>query len=133
MSEGDVTSIAISSIVSTNDDSTPLLPIKLAGRFMPGRDGSPAHSSSVIRAITVGRKLRDGSRLRLQALRSGGAWLTRRTWIEQYLRAVADDRINAVTAKMGDEAARSTTANRSESDRRKAADAAMRELADLGV
>jgi hypothetical protein len=56
-----------------------------AGRIL-GTDRSPAHLSTVLRAVTKGTKLPAGERVRLEAIRSAGRWVTSREAVERYVR-----------------------------------------------
>lgn len=54
-----------------------LIPLKEAARLLPpGRGGRPCHFSTVWRWITTGAKARDGTMVRLEAVRRPGIWLT---------------------------------------------------------
>jgi len=49
-----------------------------------GTDGCPTHLSTVLRAITKGLKSATGERIRLEALRVGGRWITSREAVERF-------------------------------------------------
>ena len=49
------------------------------------------HPSVVNRWMTKGTKLSSGERLRLEAVRTPGGWLTRREWLDAYLKALTED------------------------------------------
>ena len=58
-----------------------------------GRDGKPPHVSTLIRWATRGTRLRDGSRLRLRAVRTPGGWRSRADWVQNFLDSVTSDRL----------------------------------------
>lgn len=47
-----------------------------ASRLPPGRSGKPVHFSCVLRWVTNGICGPDGQRIKLEAVRVGGRWLT---------------------------------------------------------
>lgn len=116
-------------------DQDPLLTARQATPLMPGQGGKPCHVSSVIRQIVDGHKLRDGSRLRLRAIRGSGGWLLRRSWLAEYWQAITDDRLgNPVRVPATDpDRVQAELAPRSPSERRAAADAAVARCEALGV
>jgi hypothetical protein len=105
-------------------------PIACLAHLMPNRRGKPAQNALMIRQITSGVKLRDGSRLRLQAVRGPGGWLSRRSWVMGFLETLTRDRMAAIDARISGTAP-APSGQRSESERRKAADTAMAEIAQL--
>jgi hypothetical protein len=50
------------------------------------------HPSAVIRWMTKGTLLSDGSRLRLQHIKLPGSYRIRQQWVDDYLAALASDR-----------------------------------------
>jgi hypothetical protein len=62
-------------------------PADAARRLPPFRRGRPVHPSCVLRWIADGIRLRDGSRLRLAAVRIGARWLTSVEALERFVRA----------------------------------------------
>jgi hypothetical protein len=67
-------------------------PISLqeATRSLPpaGRRGGPMHISCLLRWITQGAKAPDGSRVRLEAIRMGGRWITSRQALQRFAEAL---------------------------------------------
>jgi hypothetical protein len=53
--------------------------------FPPYRESRPVNPSTVFRWIMYGVHLRDGTRLRLEACRVGGRWLTSREAIKRFI------------------------------------------------
>jgi hypothetical protein len=56
-----------------------------ARRFPPFRENKPIAPSTVFRWILDGVRLPDGSRVRLEAVRCGGRWLTSGPAIERFI------------------------------------------------
>jgi hypothetical protein len=56
-----------------------------ARRFPSYRGSRPVNCSTIFRWITSGVRLRDGTRLRLEAARVGGRWLTSGAAIERFI------------------------------------------------
>jgi hypothetical protein len=56
-----------------------------ARRFPPFRESKPVAPSTIFRWIAVGVRLPDGTRLRLEAVRLGGRWLTSGPAIERFI------------------------------------------------
>jgi Protein of unknown function (DUF1580) len=50
-----------------------------------GTDGRPTHLSTALRAITRGVKSTTGARVKLEALRVGGRWVTSREAVERFI------------------------------------------------
>src|SRR5262249_12923326 len=50
-----------------------------------GPDGRPTHLSTALRAITKGVKTTTGERVKLEALRVGGRWITSREAVERFI------------------------------------------------
>jgi hypothetical protein len=60
---------------------------QVARRFPPYRGDRPGSPSTVWRWIVVGVRLADGSRLRLEAVRLSGRWLTSEPALARFIRA----------------------------------------------
>jgi hypothetical protein len=88
-----------------------------ARRFPPFREGKPCAPSTIFRWITAGVRLPDGRRVRLEAVRLGGRWLTSTQAIERFI-ARQTPRIDTDP----------TLAPRTSSHRQRAAERAGREL-----
>src|SRR5262249_39567935 len=56
-----------------------------ARRFPPYRASKPVAPSTIFRWIAEGVRLRDGRRLRLEAVRLGGRWLTSELAIQRFI------------------------------------------------
>src|SRR5262249_41088211 len=94
-----------------------------ARRFPPYRQDRPVSSSTVWRWISAGVKLPDGRRVRLDAVRLSGRWLTSVEAIERF--------VAAQTPRL-DEAA-GTPAPRNPRQRCRASEAAAEQLEKLGI
>jgi hypothetical protein len=95
-----------------------------AARLFPAyRQSRPVNPSTVYRWITEGVHLADGSRLRLEAVRLGGRWLTSVQAIERF--------ITGQTPQFPDAAPKPRT--RTAKQQAKAAERAGRELAEMGA
>ena len=117
-------------IITHIRDFDPLRPVALHAHLLPGNSGKPSHVSRLIRLITFGVKLRDGSRLRLQAMRGPGGWLSRRCWVMEFIEKITADRMSAIDARIGG-AQWAPRGQRTEADRRRAADQAMQAIREL--
>ena len=53
------------------------------------------HPSAIIRWMTRGTLLRNGTRLRLQHIKLPGSYRIKRQWLDEYLEALATDRQGA--------------------------------------
>jgi hypothetical protein len=93
-----------------------------AAIFPPYRGEKRVNPSTIYRWIAEGVELPDGSRLRLEARRAGGRWLTSRGAIERF--------IEAQTPPTDDEP---TPKPRTPRQRTKAAERAGRELDRIGI
>ena len=93
-----------------------------ARRLPPGRGGRPVSFSCVLRWITTGIPGPDGKRVKLEAARLGGRWLTS----EEALARWAE----RLTPRLDGEPA---LAPRSPAKRSKAAEGATRELEKMGI
>jgi len=94
-----------------------------ARRFPPFRQGRPVNPSTVWRWVFTGVRLPDGRRVRLDAVRLSGRWLTSVEAIERF--------VAAQTPRL-DEAA-GTPTPRTPRQRRRAAERAGAELAKRGI
>jgi hypothetical protein len=56
-----------------------------ARRFPPFRESKPVAPSTVFRWIASGVRLQDGRRIRLEAVRLGGRWLTSEQAIQRFI------------------------------------------------
>jgi len=94
-----------------------------ACRSLPaGRRGRPIHLSCILRWITQGSTAPDGRRVRLEAVRLGGRWITSREALTRF--------VEALTPQFDDEPA---PAPRSPTARQRASAHAARELQAAGV
>jgi hypothetical protein len=93
-----------------------------ANETPPSRNGKRTHLSTILRWILRGAKAPDGSRVRLEAVRLGGRWLTSREALQRFA--------ERLTPSLGGEA---LTAPRSPASRRRASEAAGAELERRGV
>jgi hypothetical protein len=59
-------------------------------RLELGTNNEPAHFSTVFLAVTKGTQLPDKSRLRLEAIRIGGRWVTSRQAIGRYVAVLTE-------------------------------------------
>jgi hypothetical protein len=93
-----------------------------ATKWLPtGRNDSRPHVSTLLRWITSGAKGPDGSRVRLDAVRIGGRWVTSREALQRF--------IAALTPQFGDAAPAPRTAGQD----RRATDRAGAELQKIGI
>jgi hypothetical protein len=65
-----------------------------------GRGQSP-HIASAIRWCTKGVRAQDGSRIRLQALKTPGGWMSRNDWILAFFERMTADRVAASDSPSG--------------------------------
>src|SRR5262245_56351012 len=93
-----------------------------ARRFPPFRENKPVAPSTVFRWIASGVRLPDGSRVRLEAVRLGGRWLTSSPAIERFI-ARQTPNLNA------DPSPTPRTARQ----RQRVAEAAGKELEQMGI
>ena len=94
-----------------------------ACKFLPaGRRGRPIHLSCVLRWITNGSRAPDGRRIRLEAVRIGGRWITSREALTRFA--------EALTPRFDDAPA---PAPRSAAKRHKANERAAKELEAAGI
>ena len=93
-----------------------------AHRFPPFRENKPVAPSTVFRWIASGVRLPDGSRVRLEAVRLGGRWLTSGPAIERF--------IARQTPNLNDDP---SPTPRTARQRQRAAEAAGKELERMGI
>jgi hypothetical protein len=93
-----------------------------ARRLPPSRRGRPVTLSCLLRWVTSGVRLPDGTRLRLEAARCAGRWLTTPGAIRRF--------VDAQTPRLNGAAPETP---RAPSARRRAAERAERELAKIGI
>ncbi len=94
-----------------------------ACRSLPtGRRGRPVHLSCILRWITNGSTAPGGRRVRLEAARIGGRWITSREALARFA--------EALTPQFGQESA---PAPRSLSKRQKANQRAEKQLESMGI
>jgi hypothetical protein len=63
-----------------------------AGRFDSCRESKPVHVATITRWITTGVRKRDGSRLKLRAVRFPAGWRTCDEWVAEFLESLTADR-----------------------------------------
>src|SRR5262249_39553753 len=90
--------------------------------FPPYRESKPVNPSTIFRWITNGVQLPGGARLRLEARRVGGRWLTSREAVQTFI---------AAQTPRGDDAP--TPEPRTPRQHAKAAERAGRELDQIGI
>jgi hypothetical protein len=74
-------------MIDVTSDST--LTLMQASRILPtGRNGSRPHLSTLIRWIIEGVRLADGRRVRMEAVRLGGKWITSREALQRFTAAL---------------------------------------------
>jgi hypothetical protein len=93
-----------------------------ARRLPPGRRGRPVSLSCVLRWVLEGAPGPDGRRVRLEAVRIGGRWLTSAEALGRFAAAL--------TPRLTDESA---TAPRTPRQRQRAADLAAKRLEEVGI
>jgi hypothetical protein len=99
------------------------IPLAVAARLVPpARSGKRTHLSTLLRWILAGAMAPDGTRVRLEAVRLGGRWMTSREAIQRFAASL--------TPHIGDE---TTPPRRSEATRSRASERAAAELARRGV
>jgi hypothetical protein len=92
-----------------------------AARLLPpGRRGRPASLSCLLRWVLVGARAPSGERVRLEAVRLGGRWLTSREALQRFA--------EALTPPLGDTTA--SPPHRSPTARRRASERADAQLAE---
>jgi hypothetical protein len=99
------------------------LPLKSATALVPpGRSGQRTHPSTLLRWIVRGAKAPSGDRVRLEAVRLGGKWVTSREAIQRFA--------EQLTPRFDSERLR---APRTPAQRRRADERADRELKENGL
>lgn len=97
--------------------------LSTAGRRFPGvRGNAGVDPSTVFRWVTQGTKATDGSRVKLEAVRVGGRWLTSDQAIARF-----------VAALTGGATAAETPAPRQPSARQRSSEAAAKQLEQMGA
>lgn len=105
--------------------SETLLTVSQVAKSIPGRTGSRGLApSTVARWIVSGAPARNGERVRLAAVRVGGRWLVRPADLQTFFAALGDTTPAATIAK---------PKRRTETQRRRASEAAARELEKRGA
>jgi hypothetical protein len=126
---------------SQSRSKTTLLTLRDAARVAAaGRDGGAPHTSSLVRWIKRGTRRRDGSRIRLRAVRAPGGWRTTEDWLSEFYGALTRDRLGVDDHDDADaNPASSTPPNRTEapgrrsaSERRAASERAAELLREMG-
>jgi hypothetical protein len=98
------------------------LSLNQAARLLPpGRRNRPVSFACLFRWVTQGAKAPSGDRVRLEALRLGGRWVTSREALQRFA--------EALTPQGSD----SLVPTRTPNQRRKAAERAEKELEKLGI
>jgi hypothetical protein len=99
------------------------MPLSHAGRLLPPyRYGRPVSLSCVLRWVLDGVKLPDGRRVRLEAIRLGGRWLTSREALQRFAEAQTPNP-DLSTQELP----------RTQTSRRRASDRAAKELDRIGI
>jgi hypothetical protein len=97
---------------------------KACGLVEPARAGAKTHISTLVRWITVGARGPGGQRIRLEAVRLGGRWLTSREALQRFA-----DRL---TPQL-DQGTTSAPTPRTPTARQRAAERAAKELERCGI
>jgi hypothetical protein len=95
-------------------------PVPLSDVRLPGRDGKPIHFSTVFRWVVKGVRGPAGERVRLDALRIGGRWVTSASALQRFA--------EALTPQLDGGATPATP-----TQRQRAAERAGKELEALGI
>jgi hypothetical protein len=106
-------------------DTTIEKPIPLnaaAGLIPPARNGKKTHLSTILRWITRGAKAPSGERVRLEAVRLGGRWITSREALQRFAERLTP-RIDTPSA----------ASPRTSGQQRRAAERAGHELDKIGI
>jgi hypothetical protein len=99
-----------------------LIPLPEVCRMLPpGRNGAKPALGTVLRWILSGAKSPDGELVRLEAIRVGGKWLTSREALARW------------TARLTPQSDKPMSPARTPRQRRRAAEAAERELERMGI
>jgi hypothetical protein len=100
------------------------IPLKTAARLIPpARNGKKTHLSTLLRWVTAGARSPSGERVRLEAVRLGGRWMTSREALQRFA--------ERLTPRL--DTAESTATLRTPGQRQHAAEQAVRELDKLGI
>jgi hypothetical protein len=85
--------------ITTHEADTGYLTLNEAVRRLPsGRNGTRTHVSTLTRWILSGVVARDGSRIKLRAVRLPGRWMLPAGALEEFLERVTSDRIGPPAA-----------------------------------
>ena len=99
------------------------LSLKEAARLIPpARNGKRTHLSTLLRWVLTGAKAPDGTRVRLDAVRLGGRWMTSREALQRFTVRLTPTPVDATAP-----------AARTEGKRLRAAERARAELERMGV
>jgi hypothetical protein len=107
-------------------DTTAEKPIPLntaASLIPPARNGKRTHLSTLLRWITAGARSPSGERVRLEAVRLGGRWMTSREALQRFA--------ERLTPRL--DTAASTATPQTPGQRQHAAERAERELNKIGI
>lgn len=100
-----------SELSGTDQTSRRLVPLtRLRGQPV-GRDGTAPHIATLTRWILKGARLRDGTRVRLRAIRAPGGWRSCAAWLDEFLDALTRDRLGVDSHDACDAAPILTTAS----------------------
>jgi hypothetical protein len=102
---------------------TPIPLYTAAGLIPPARNGKKTHLSTLLRWITRGAKAPSGERVRLEAVRLGGRWMTSREALQRFA--------ERLTPRLDPAAMAGTPPTNGQ--RRRAAERAAYELDQLGI
>jgi hypothetical protein len=101
------------------------VPLAAAAKWVPpGRNAKRTHLSTLLRWILDGATAPDGSRVRLEAVRLGGRWMTTREALSRFATALTP-RLDTVDMK--------SPQVRTATSRQRASDRAAAELEKLGI
>jgi hypothetical protein len=107
---------------------------QVARLFPPSRGGRPTHVATITRWATVGVPLRDGTRLRLCAVRAPGRWLVTPDAVAEFIdRLTADHATSSASSASGALPATGAAPPRTPPARRRAAEREGRELDALSI
>jgi hypothetical protein len=112
------------SVIDLSNEDTFSLALA-AQTIRPGRNGKRTHISTLIRWITRGARAADGSRVRLEAVRLGGRWLTSREALQRFA--------ERLTPRLDDQHHAPPSGARTPSARQRASERAARKLKEMGV
>lgn len=110
--------------MSTDTTTPTMMTVAQVARSIPGRDGTKGiHPSAITRWVTTGIPARNGQRVKLAAIRVGGRWLIRPDALDAFFAALGSTEPSAPTKPK----------RRTEAQRRRASEAAARELIRRGA